>query len=125
VRGNVGHGESYLGRKPDLVADLDVLPLGHDPVRTVDVATDEVLDEVVAVEATPPLPQLGDPRPHVLGRSANGDRTRRAEVGVRDQVIADEWVGELPFCGAPAKLSRPRHDRIRGRHPTYADRAQH
>jgi hypothetical protein len=34
-----------------LVTHLGVLPLGDDPIRAVDVAAHEVLEEVVAVEA--------------------------------------------------------------------------
>jgi hypothetical protein len=45
----------------DLVTDRDVLPLGDDALRAVDVAADQVLEEVLAVEPAPPLPQLGDP----------------------------------------------------------------
>ena len=55
-----GDGHGHLGSEPDLGADHDVLPLGHDPVGAVDVATDQVLQRVVAVEAAAPLPELRD-----------------------------------------------------------------
>ena len=53
--------------EPDLVADLDVLPLGDDPVGAVDVAADQVLEEVVAVEAAASLAELRDPGPDSVG----------------------------------------------------------
>ncbi len=67
--------------KLDPIADVDVLPFGGDAVSAVDVTAHEVLEEVVAVEPTPPLPQLGDPRPDLIGRGANADGTGRHEIG--------------------------------------------
>lgn len=42
----------------DLVSDHRLLPLGHDSIRAVDVAPDEVLEKVVAVESATALAQL-------------------------------------------------------------------
>jgi hypothetical protein len=67
---------------------LNVLPLVDDAIRAVDVAVGEVLQEVVGVEATPSLPQLGDPWTHPVGRGAHGDGPGRREVGVLDEVVA-------------------------------------
>jgi hypothetical protein len=44
------HVVTELRAEQDLVADLDILQLGHDPVRAVDVGPDQVFEEVVAVE---------------------------------------------------------------------------
>jgi hypothetical protein len=96
----MGNDETDLRGEPDLVTDLDVLPLGHDAIRAVDVAADQVLEEVVAIEPTPPLPQLGDPRPYLIGRRMNGDGAGCGEVGDRDQLIASERLVEL-LVGRP------------------------
>ena len=47
--------ESDLWSELDLITDLDVLPLAQDAIAAVDVAADQILEPVVAVEATPPL----------------------------------------------------------------------
>jgi hypothetical protein len=68
-----GHRESGLRSEPDLVTDHDVPPLGHDAIRAADITAGQVLEEVIAVEPAPSLPELGDPRPHSAGRSADSD----------------------------------------------------
>jgi hypothetical protein len=97
----MGNNETDLRGEPDLVADLDVLPFGHDAIRAVDVAAGQVLEKVVAVEPTPPLPQLGDPRPDLVARRTNGDRAGCGEVGERDQLIAWERLVELLVGRSP------------------------
>ena len=74
------------------VAGVDALPFGMDPVRAVDVAAEEVLEPVVAVEPATPLTELGDPRPDVRGVRADGDGPRRHHVSLRKQGVA----GQIP-----------------------------
>ena len=68
----------------DLVPDPDVLPLGPDAIRAVDIAARKVLEKVVAVEPAPPLPKLGDPWPDLVGRGANSDGAACDEVWADD-----------------------------------------
>ena len=91
----------------DLVPDDDGLPFGDDLVGAVDVAADQVLQHVVAVEAAPPLPELGDPGPDLLGRGANGDGAGGDQVGVGDEVITGEGPVGLLVGRAPPQLSWP------------------
>src|SRR6266545_4435714 len=62
----------------------------------------------------PPLPQLGDPRPDLIGGGANGDGTRRGEVGVRDEVIAGEGPAELRLGRSPPEMPGPDKEDIGG-----------
>lgn len=103
------------------MADLDLLPLGHDPVRTVDVAADKFLEEVVAAEPGSSLTQLGDPRPHRVGRSADRYSAGCGEVGVRDEVIAGQRLVRLLLGCAPAELPGPRQEDERDRRPSNDD----
>jgi hypothetical protein len=99
-----------------LVPHADVLPVGDDAIRAVDVAAHQVLEEVVAVEPTPPLPQLGDPRPDLIGGGANGDGASRGEVGVRDEVIAGEALVELLLGRSPPEIPGPGQKDVAGDH---------
>ena len=96
-----GHGHGDLWGEPDLRADRDALPRGHDPVGAVDVAADEVLQRVVAVEAAAPLPELRDPRPDVGGAGVDRDGPGRGQVRVRDELVAGQGRRELLAGGAP------------------------
>lgn len=87
-----GHGERELGSEPDLVADLDLLPPGHHPVGAVNVASDEVLEPVVAVETTPALAELSDPRPY---RSAEA-RMVMARVAARSAFAISSSPDSVP-----------------------------
>jgi hypothetical protein len=109
-----GHDEADLRSQSDLVADPDVRPLGHDAICTVDVTADQVFEKVVAVESAASLPQLGDPRPYVIGRGANGDGAGCGEIGIFDEVIAGEGLGELVLCRAPAEMSGPSNEDVGG-----------
>jgi len=107
----------------DLVSDGDGLPLGDDPVGAVDVAADQVLQRVVAVEAAPALSELGDPGPDLLGRGTNGDGPRGREVGVGDEVIAGEGPVGLLVGRAPPKLPWPGKAGVGGRRASNGDDA--
>ena len=75
-------GQSDVWSEIDLVTYRDGLPLPNDPVRAVDVASDQVLDEVIAVEPAPSLSELGDPRPDVASRRPDRDCSGRTQVRV-------------------------------------------
>ena len=47
--------ESDLWSEPDLITDLDVLPLAQDAIAAVNVAANQIFESVVAVEPTSPL----------------------------------------------------------------------
>ena len=74
-------GQDHVGVEREGAADLRVLPLRHDPVRIPDVAAGQVLEPGERVEAALVLAQLGDPRPHSLRRSGNGDGPVGLKVG--------------------------------------------
>jgi hypothetical protein len=62
----------------------------------VDISSRQVLKEIVAVVASAILPQLHQPRPNLLRRSPDGDRTRfyTEKVGFNrdhDHIIGDEF----------------------------------
>jgi hypothetical protein len=71
---NARHDQSDVGMEVDGGPDLDRLPRGNDPFCAVDVAPDEILEEVVAVETATPLPDLGDPWPDRVSSPRRRDR---------------------------------------------------
>jgi hypothetical protein len=73
----------------------------------VDVAADQVLQGVVAVEPTTALPQLREPRPDRLGRGVDRDRPGRGEIGSGDQLVAGKGAGRFLRGRAPAELAAP------------------
>jgi len=87
------------------------------------VAADQILEEVVAVEPAPSLPQLRDPRPYLVGRGANGDGAGCGEAGVRDQAIAGEGLIGLLAGRAPPEMPGPRKENVRGRCASNGDDA--
>src|SRR5450755_664678 len=117
---NGGHGEGDLRREPDLVADLDVLPLGHDAIRAADIAADQVLQEVVTVEPAPPLPDLHDPRPYLAGRGPDGDGAGGSEISFGDEVVAGQRLAGFLAGGTPSKLAEPAEEHI-GSHRAARD----
>src|SRR5215207_2032388 len=86
---------------------LRSLPLGHDPVGAVDVAADQVLQRVVAVEAAPPLPELHDPGPDLVGCGRHGDGPGCQEIGIGDEVIAGEDGVAFLVGRPPSQLPPP------------------
>jgi hypothetical protein len=85
----------------DLVPDPGALPVRHDSIRAVDVAAHEVLKKIVAVETATALPQLGNPRPDLLGRGANSDRAGCDEIRAWDEVISREGLVRFLVGRAP------------------------
>src|ERR1039457_3502673 len=110
-----GYTQPDLRGELDLVPDLDVLPLWDDPVRAADVTADQVLECVIAIEAAPPLPELGDPRPDLICRGVDGDGTGCHQVGGRDQVIAGQGGAGFFIGRTPAELPRPAYQDVGSR----------
>lgn len=75
-----------------------------------DVAADQVFEEVVAVEPAPTLSQLGDPWPDLVAGGANGDGPGCREIGVRDQGMARERLVGLLVGRAPAEIPGLRNE---------------
>ena len=63
--------------------------------------TGEVLEPLIAVEATAVLSDLGQPRPHVLDRSVDRHRAGHRDAGIGDQLVAGKWFLGLVGCRAP------------------------
>ena len=62
-----------------------------------------VVDPVVAIPAGPSIPELHQPRPDLLGRGRDGDRSGGAgRVG--DEVVAGHGAADLLIRGPPAVL---------------------
>jgi hypothetical protein len=95
-----------LQMEVDVGTDGEGLPFGHDPVGAVNVASEEVFEEVVAVEATAALSQLGDPRPDRVGVGVNRDRAGGGQVRSGDEFVAEERRLDLLVGGAPPQGPR-------------------
>lgn len=91
----------------DDVADGERLELRHDRVDRPDVAANEVLQPVVAVEAAAALAQLEQPRPDRLGRRCDRDAARVPDLRIGNKLVAGEWPIRVVRPGAP----RPRGGR--------------
>jgi hypothetical protein len=85
---------------------------GYDPVGAVDVAADQVLQRVVAVEAAPALPDLGDPGPDLVCHGMRGDGAGCDEIEVGDEVVAGEGGAAFLVGRPPAQLPRPAHEKV-------------
>jgi hypothetical protein len=110
----MGHREAGLRSELHLVAGFEVPPFRHDAACAVDVAADQVLQEVVAVEPAPALPELDDPRPYLCCWGADGDGSGCREVGVRDEVIAGKRLAVFPVGCAPPQLPGPAKEDVDG-----------
>lgn len=95
------------GSEAHLITDFELLQLGDDTIGAVDVKAEEVLELVVAIEASPPLTELNDPRPDNLGAAANRDRPRCRHIRVDDQLIARLYGDDLASV-APQRSTRLR-----------------
>jgi len=93
-------------------------------IGAVDVAADQVLQEVVAVEPAPALPQLGDSRPHLVGQGADRDDAGRSEIGAGDEIIAGKGLAGLLAGRAPPKMPGPDHEDVGGRRTSDDDYAR-
>jgi hypothetical protein len=92
----------HAGDHQDLVADLEVLVLGQDPIGA---GMAVVVDPVVAVPAGPAEPDLDKPRPDLLRPGLDGDGAGGAR-GVWDELVTRHGTGDLVIGGAPAVLPR-------------------
>ena len=88
-----------------------------------DVAADQILEDVVAVEATPPLSQLSDPRPYLVRSRVYGDRPGCCQVTPGDKVVTRERRLGLLSGGSPAKKPRLHQTHV-GRRSTDCDRGR-
>lgn len=86
------------------LADLDVLKIGDDRGRA---RASEVVEQVVAVEAGAPGPDLHEPRPHGIGAGIDGDRPRRSELRVWEERVAGERLSDLGRRCTPVAVPLP------------------
>jgi hypothetical protein len=93
----------------------------QDPVGAVHVTADQVLQPVVAVQASASLPKLNQPGPDLGGGRLDGDRVCPHEAGPVDELVAGP--GGLMFLvgGAPLVDPRPDHDDIDPTHEQDQD----
>ena len=116
-----GHGgDDVEGRRRGVQrhpVTLVQLPFGVHPVGVSHPAPDEVLEQLVAVEAPPVRPDLGDPRPHVRRRGRHLHRVGPPPARARDQVVSGMDGLRHPGGRAPprATSAQERGER-RGRH---------
>ena len=103
LRASVWQGGADAGGvHADDVPLAQLLELGAELRHVVDVAPDQVLEPLVAVEPTAPLADLHEPRPHALARRVDGDRARVAPVRARHEIVAGERPVQLGVGRAPA-----------------------
>lgn len=75
--------------------------LRQDPVGAADLETQEVLEGVVAVEATAALTQLRQPRPHRVRGRVYGDGARGLQPRVGNELVAGQGRPALGLRRAP------------------------
>lgn len=115
-RRRFGRGDGIvLGYQSDHVALREVLVRRNDPVDVPDVGTDGPLEPVVAVEAAATLSELDEPRPDRLGGGVDLDRVGDLVRRVREEVVARERPSRFRLGRAPATVSGPYRDVVRGR----------
>ena len=79
---------------------------GVDLVCAVNVAVGEVLEEVVGVETSSALTDLGNPRPNAIGAGFDRDRSCAHLVDVGDQVVSGQPPSVVAAaCSSPAQRS--------------------
>ena len=93
--------------EPYAVARFQGLELRQNPVGVVDVAPEQVLEPVVAIEARFALPHLYEPRPHFSRGSANGNGVRSGKLGVGNELISGELLADFRGRGAPLEVPGP------------------
>ena len=107
----------------DGFAQLAMLPLWVDAVGVAHPASGQVLEPLVAVEATAILAELGEPGPHVLDRCVDRDRMEDLGPVLGKQLIARQRALLVLRFGAPTQVPRPDHKGIYGR-PGRAEQRQ-
>src|SRR5205814_2179686 len=112
IRFEVGNLVAQCPVELDDLADRPLLPLGMDDVLVVHLAASEVLQPVVAVEASAVLPDLRQPGPYHLDRRVHRDGSRRCGERVVDEFIAGQWLAPLLVGRSPAYHPRSDHDRV-------------
>jgi hypothetical protein len=99
-----------VGAEPDQVAGRGVLVLGEDAIGAGDVATGQLLERVVAIEAAAALAQLDDPRPDRLGWGVDRYGSSRRHPGTRDQLVAGHRSRDLGGA-SPPPIGHPSQER--------------
>ena len=87
--------------------DSQLLEVAQDPVGAVDVALQQVLQAVEAVQATAPLTDLDQPRPHPLRWRSDRDGSAVAQPWCCHELITWHGPADLGIGGAPAVVPRP------------------
>ena len=85
----------------DGFAQLAVLPLRTDAVGVLHLAAGEVLEPLVAVEATAILAKLGEPGPHLLDRRVDRDCVEDPGPVLGKQLVARQRALLVLRFGAP------------------------
>ena len=107
----------------DDVAGPEILPLGEHALRArcLDDA-EQPVEHVHAVEPSPPVPHLHEPRPDLLRPRTDGDRARRAMARPGDELVPRHGPGDLLVGRAPPAHPRPDEGRpARDRGGGYGD----
>jgi hypothetical protein len=84
----------------DRIPGGDRLPLRVDGRRVLDPAPNQVLEELIGVEAAASLSQLGDPRPDGVGRGVHRDCVQELPAWTRHERVARKRAAHL-FIGGP------------------------
>jgi hypothetical protein len=91
------------GVKDDLLTDLQGLKPRMNPLDITNVDSAESLEKFVGVKSPPTKAELNKPGPDLGYRRANGDRTRGADVDLRQQPVARP--PSIALIGARTKIA--------------------
>jgi hypothetical protein len=75
--------------------------------RVVALGVAEVVQQVIAVEAGTEAADLHQPWPNGVRRRVDGYRPRCFELGVRQELVPGQRVGDFDRCGPPIEMSSP------------------
>ena len=84
-----------------------MLMVGEDLCCVGDLATGNVLKRLIGVETAAALPELGDPRPYILGRCIDSDSQGVGPIGFGHELIAGQRISCLCSHRAPPQPSPP------------------
>src|ERR1019366_5818292 len=102
----------HLGREPQRVAKLQVLPLRVNGFGIDDFTAHEILGPRVAVESTAPLADLDNPRPDAFGRCLDGDGAGGGGVGLRNHQVSGETPRPFVRRGSPPQEPGAERQRV-------------
>jgi hypothetical protein len=109
----------------DQVPGNQLLEVAQDPVGAVDVAAQQVLEAVEAVEATAPLTDLDQPRPHLLRWRSDGDGSGVAQPWCCHELVTWHGPVDLGIGGAPAVVPTPEQGRYQRRRENLCATDEH